>query len=190
MKKIKIVCIGGSLEKSSTTLAALKYTAGILKELGAEVFIADIKKLGLPLFSYNNLGKIKNRSFEELINKITGADGFLFGSPEYHGTISSAFKNTIDYLEVLSKHNPPYLTLKPVGCIAVGGAENSGISTLKTLISIVHSLRALAAPASVALGYGKNIFDKKGNASDEAVKRRLKRLAEEVYMLSRKLSIN
>ncbi|MCC6866582.1 MAG: NAD(P)H-dependent oxidoreductase [Ignavibacteria bacterium] len=187
MKKIKIVCIGGSLESGSTTFAALKYTADILKDTGADVYIADLKKLSLPLFSYKNLSKIKNKNFKILIKKVTEADGFLFGSPEYHGTISAAFKNTIDYLEILSKHNPPYLTLKPVGCIAVGGAENSGISTLKTMISIVHSLRALAAPASVAISYGKNIFDINGNTNDKTVQRRLKRLANEVYMLSEKL---
>lgn len=187
MKKINIVCLGGSMEKSSSTLAVLNYAAENLKKLGANVYVADIRSLALPLFSYKTLKTIKNRNFLRLIGKIKEADGFLFASPEYHGTVSSAFKNVIDYLEVLAEENPPYLSLKPVGCIALGGAENAGYATLNTMVNIVHNLRGVAAPNSLAIGYGSSLFDKNGNLKNEPVIKRLKRLTNELYILAERL---
>ncbi len=187
MKKINIVCLGGSMELNSSTLGVLKYAATKLRELGSEVYVSDIRKLDLPVFSYKALKSLKNRKFTELVTKIKSADGFVFASPEYHGSVSSAFKNAIDYLEVLSAEKPPYLSLKPVGCIALGGAENAGYATLNTMISIVHNLRGVAAPNSLAVGYGSSLFDTKGKLKSEPVIKRLNRLIEEVYILAQRL---
>lgn len=187
MKKIKIVCLGGSMEENSSTLALLKYSALKLRELGAEIYVADIKKLNLPIFSYKALKGLKNEKFRLLTEKIKAADGLIFASPEYHGTVSSAFKNAIDFLEVLSGSNTPYLNLKPVGCIAVGGAENAGFSTLNAMVHILHNLRAVAAPSSIAIGYGNSLFNKKGELVNEIVKKRINRLVSEVYTLAVKL---
>ena len=98
MKKIKIVCLGGSMEDRSSTLALMKYSADRLKELGADVYMADVKTLNLPIFSYKALKGAKSEKFKTLIKNVKGADGFIFASPEYHGTVSSAFKNAIDFL--------------------------------------------------------------------------------------------
>lgn len=187
MKKIKIVCLGGSMELRSSTLGILKYSAARLKELGAEVYVSDIRSLELPVFSYKKMKSIRNRRFTELLKRIKSADGFIFASPEYHGSVSSAFKNVIDYLEVLSAEKPPYLSLKPVGCISLGGAENAGYATLSGMISIVHNLRGIAAPNSLALGYGSTLFGSKGRLKNDAVIKRLNRLAEEVFLLAGRL---
>ena len=187
MKKIKIVCLGGSMEDNSSTLALLKYSAGKLNEHGAVTYLADIKRLNLPIFSYKALKSLKNAKFSKLINEMSTADGYIFASPEYHGTVSSAFKNAIDFLEVLSVNTPPYLSLKPVGCIAIGGAENAGYATLNAMINIVHNLRGVVAPNSLALGYGGSIFNKKGELANEVISKRLNRLADELYTLAVRL---
>jgi FMN reductase len=187
MKKIKIVCLGGSMEDNSSTLALLKYSAAGLKKLGADTYLADIRKFDLPIFSYKALKSLKNEKFSIFTKNIKEADGFIFASPEYHGSVSSAFKNAIDFLEILAGEDPPYLNLKPVGCISVGGAENAGYATLNAMVHIVHNLRAVAAPSSVAIGYGNNLFNKKGELINEAVEKRINRLVSEVYTLAAKL---
>lgn len=175
------------MEKSSTTFFLLKYTAAILKKLGADIYIADIRTLELPLFSYKSLNNLKSKAFNELVKNISDADGFIFISPEYHGAVSSAFKNVIDYLETLSKNDPPYLSLKPVGCIAVGGAENAGSAALNSMINIVHNLRGVAAPSGFAIGLGQKPVAVNGKITNEKIINRLKRLASEVYLLAVKL---
>ncbi|MEO8512409.1 MAG: NAD(P)H-dependent oxidoreductase [Ignavibacteria bacterium] len=187
MKKIKIVCLGGSMEDNSSTLALLKYTASKLEKLGAETYLADIKKINLPIFCYKALKNLRNTKFKLLAERIKEADGLIFASPEYHGTVSSAFKNAIDFLEILSSNKPPYLSFKPVGCIALGGAEYAGFSTLDAMVHIIHNLRGIAAPSSIAIGYGNSLFNKKGELVNEVVKKRIDRLAGEVYTLALRL---
>jgi len=183
--RIRIIGIGGSLEDKSSTLAILSHEMKLIKSLGAQIKIIDLKRIKLPLFS--NSISLKG-SIKDLLDEIHSANGYIFASPEYHGTVSASFKNVIDYLEFLSDYNPPYLAGKPVGCIAAAGAENAGATTLQTMFSIVHNLRAITASNSFAIGSASNIVSSKGELKNEGVKRKLKRLAEEVYNLAVKLS--
>ena len=66
------------MENKSSTLAVLKHAAVKLKELGADVYVTDIRTLDLPLFSYKALLSMKNLKFTELVKKIKDADGFIF----------------------------------------------------------------------------------------------------------------
>lgn len=185
--KIRIVGIGGSMESKSSSLLYLKYILNELKHLGAEVKLFDIKKLNLPVYNFSTGLKDAGEDFKKTLDEIHSADGYIFASPEYHGTVSASFKNVIDYLEFLSGYKPPYLTQKPVGCIALAGAENSGTATLITMINIVHSLRGIAASASLAIGSAHKLVESRGKIKSESIVRRLKRLADEVYNLSVKL---
>lgn len=186
-EKIRITAIGGSLEPVSSTKALMELAIKELTSLGAEVIVFDIKDLELPFFRYQavkgkNAGKIV-----ELLSGIRTADGFLFASPEYHGTISGAFKNVLDYLEYLSKDEPPYITGKPAGLIAVAGAESAGSGTLNAMMNIVHSLRGIVVPGSIAVGSAGSLAGNGGDRSSDQLKRRLKRLCLELYRLSGKL---
>lgn len=185
--KIKIAAIGGSLEETSSTLAFMKFAAGELVSLGAEVKIIDVKKIKLPLYSNSIDTKKTGKDFKKILDEIHSANGYIFASPEYHGTVSAAFKNIIDYLEFLSGYNPPYLTGKPVACIAAAGSENSGATTVQTMINIIHSLRGIAASNSIAVGSSNKQVDENGVIKNEALKRKLKRLAREIYDLAVRL---
>lgn len=175
------------MEGGSSTLALLKFTADYLIAKGAEVHIADIKQLNLPVFTYKTMNLNHNRRFKLLINKVKEADGIIFASPEYHGTVSAAFKNVIDYFEILSTEKLPYLTRKPVSCIAVGGAENSGNSTLISMFSIVYNLRGIFLPSGFALGYSDNLFDNKKKLTGSYAVKKVKRMADELLFVSAKL---
>jgi FMN reductase len=186
-EKIRIIGIGGSLEQKSSTLAALTCTINEIKFLGAETKLIDLKHIDLPLYNYSMYLEQAGAGFKAVLDEIHDADGYIFASPEYHGTVSASFKNIIDYLEFLCDYNPPYLTGKPVGCIAAAGAENAGVTTLQTMINIVHNLRAIAVPSSLAIGSSTTQIDDKGKLSNETIKRKLKRLALETYNLAEKL---
>jgi FMN reductase len=185
-KKIKILGIGGSLEKRSSTLSALKYTLAAVSTMGAEIELIDLGKLKLPI--YNPLKGIRQGgpALKKIIPQVHSSDGYIFASPEYHGTVSGAFKNLLDYFEFLSSYSPPYLSGKPCGAIATGGGDLSGAATVQTIVNIVHSFRGISASSNVSIASSQMHFDK-GAVISEHVQRRLKRLAEEVYSLALKL---
>ncbi len=185
--KINITGIGGSLEDNSSTLALMKFVMDELSEKGADVTVIDIREVNLPLYIYSKGIEPAEKMPGYLLQAISLADGLVFASPEYHGTVSAAFKNVIDHFEYFSEKSPPYLTGKPVGLIAAAGAENSGFATLETMTNIVHSLRGLVAPSSIAVSSANKQVDTSGSIINDSLKRKLSRLAEEVYILSSKL---
>jgi FMN reductase len=185
--KIKITAIGGSLEQNSSTSVFMNFSAAELRLKGAEVSVIDLRDFVLPLYSnYIEIGTKVGKALD-LLNLVRASDGLIFASPEYHGTVSAAFKNVIDYLEHLSIDDPPYITGKPVALIAAAGAENSGAATISTMINIVHSLRGIVIPGSIGIGSAGKQIDKSGQIISDSLKRKLKRLAEELYYLTVKL---
>lgn len=188
--KIKIIGIGGSIENRSNTLAALKYAMDEVKKYGADCELFDIKKLDFPIFHPGKGIEQGGEKLKNFLENVYKADGYIFASPEYHGTVSGAFKNVIDYLEFLSLRKPPYLTNKPIGIIATGGGEVSGITTIQSIISIAYNLRAIAASNNVAIVSSHKHFDEKHVIINESTRRRIKRLAEEVIDLAGKFKRN
>ena len=114
-----------------------------------------------------------------LLDACRRADVLLWASPTYHGTVSGAFKNALDFLELLSDEEPPYLQGKAVGLIAV-----SDPTTFAAMGASAYELRAWLAPTQVALA-GRDFRDDLTLANDRA-HRRLVRLVEELLDFARR----
>lgn len=183
---LKIVGIGGSLEANSNTLAALIYSLEEIEKSGFNTELFDINELNFPIYNPQKGIEQVGEKLRYFLDCVYKADGFIFASPEYHGTVSGAFKNVIDYLEFLGSYDPPYLSNKPIGIIAAGGGDISGITTIQSIINIAHNLRAVAASNNVAIVSSYKHFNKANKSISDMVKRRLKRLAEEVIDLAGK----
>jgi FMN reductase len=186
-EKLKIIGVGGSLERNSFSLLAIKFVMSELELKGANTGIIDIKSLNLPLYDYAEGKSAYPDNFKPVLDEVHLSDALVLSSPEYHGTISAAFKNFIDYMEFLRDYDPPYFTRKPVGCIAIGGGNNSGNFTLNTMVNIVQTLRGISISANIAVPGIKNMFNGKNEITDSSLIRRLKRLADEIYFLAEKL---
>lgn len=61
------------------------------------------------------------RSMQQLIAALRLADGIVIASPGYHGSISGAVKNALDYTEEMAGDDRPYFSSRGVGCIATAG---------------------------------------------------------------------
>lgn len=185
--KIKITAIGGSPEQNSATFAFMNYVAVGLRAKGAEVNVVDLREFVLPLYSFSIEIHPENSKALDLLNLVRASDGLIFASPEYHGTVSASFKNVIDYFENLSSDEPPYISGKPVALIAAAGAEYSGAATISTMINIVHNLRGIVASGSIGIGSAGKEINESGEITNDSLKRKLNRLAEELYTLAVKL---
>jgi FMN reductase len=75
----------------------------------------------------------------------------IISSPGYHGTISGILKNAIDYVQVLAEDSRPYLDGRAFGSIAVAYGWQAAGTTLTTLRSIGHALRAWPTPYGAAI---------------------------------------
>jgi FMN reductase len=174
---MKVVGLGGSLASPSNSLAALRIALEGATEMGAETELLDIRELSLPMYA-PDMTDVPD-SVHRLCQAVREADGLLWSSPLYHGTISGSFKNALDWLQLLSDREPAYLTDKVVGLISTAGGTQ-GLQAVNTMEFIVRALRGWAVPLVIPIPQAWRVFDKEGHTHDEKVTEQLHSLGREV----------
>lgn len=119
-----------------------------------------------------------------LIEAVREADGVIFASPGYHGTLSGHMKNAIDYIEELSGDARPYLSGRAVGCIATAAGWQGAVNSLVALRSVVHALRGWPTPLGAAVNTAEPVFDAQGQCISRKVVDSLQQLAEQVMQFA------
>jgi FMN reductase len=178
---LKIVGLGGSLGTTSQSRAALLTALAGAEEAGAETELLDLRELNLPM--YDPDGEAASESTCTMVEALYRADGLLWSSPLYQGSISGAFKNALDWLKLLSGRDPAYLTDKVIGLISVAGGTQ-GLQAINTMEFCVRALRGWAVPLVVPVPSAARAFDDAGQPTDEAVERQLKTLGSEVVRVA------
>jgi FMN reductase len=174
--KTKLTGLGGSLSAKSTSLAALRIAIDAAADAGAETELFDIRELDLPMYAP---GVAAPAAVERLCDAIYKSDGMIWSSPLYHGTISGSFKNALDWLQLLSKREPAYLTDKVVGLISTAGGTQ-GLQAVNTMEFVVRALRGWAVPLVIPIAKAWEVFDEQGHTADNAVCQQLTALGREV----------
>ena len=106
---------------------------------------------------------------------------FLVASPEYHGTMSAAMKNTFDWL--YSKH----VSGKVFGLMStLGGVTNS--NTLNHMRIMLRWIHGWPVPEQLAIGNVKEAFDENGKLVDPKIVERLESVVLSTLENSQKLS--
>src|SRR5690606_32176372 len=104
------------------------------REAGAEVVGFDVQTLALPVYTYG----VSTPAAEQLVTAVRGAQGMIWCSPLYHGSVSGAFKNTVDWLEMLAGEQPPYLSGKVIGLVATAGGDQA-LQAINAMENIVRA---------------------------------------------------
>jgi FMN reductase len=178
MASLNIVGLGGSLRKASRSRAALAVALEGAEAAGAKVQLLDLRELGLPMYS-PELEADPPPVVGRLIDTCYEADGMLWSSPMYNGSVSGAFKNAIDWLHMLGSREPPYLHDEVIGLISAAGGIQ-GLQVVNTMEFSVRSLRGWAVPYVVPVPQATRVFTDSGAIQEELVAQQLRMLGEEV----------
>lgn len=174
---LKIVGVGGSLAEESTSLAALKLALEGAAQAGADTQLFDVKAMALPM--YDPAEKVIPPQAQALADAAHAAHGLLWSSPLYHGSISGAFKNALDWLQLLNRVEPPFLTDKVIGLISTAGGVQ-GLQAVNTMEFVVRALRGWAVPLVIPIPRAWKVFDEQGQATQDKITEQLYTLGEEV----------
>jgi FMN reductase len=177
----RIVGLGGSLARASKSRAALQRALEGAAAAGAETRLLDLRELDLPM--YNPDEDEPGEAAAELIETCYAADGLLWSSPLYQGTISGALKNALDWLHLLGRREPPYLHDKVIGLISAAGGTQ-GLQAINTMEFAVRALRGWAVPYVVPVASAARVFDPAGRVKDESIELQLATLGEEVVRVA------
>lgn len=173
--KVHIVGLGGTLSPRSANLLALEVALKAAETAGASTELLSLYDLDLPMYVPGKKLEDYPPSVLKLITAARRADGMIWTTAAYHGTLAGVTKNALDYMEFLSRDSNPYLQNRVIGLIATAGGEMAAVNSINTMIQIVHALRATAAPLSVPIARPK-WFDDQGNVTDKQIANRLSKL--------------
>jgi FMN reductase len=183
---LTIVGLGGSLAQTSRSRAALEVALAGAADAGAETQLLDLRELDLPMYN-PELELTAPPNAERVIEACYAADGMLWSSPLYQGTISGAFKNALDWLHPLGRRDPPYLHDKVVGLISAAGGTH-GLQAVNTMEFASRALRAWAVPYVVPVPSAHVVFDEGGEIRDEGVEGQLQLLGAEVVRVAQRFT--
>ena len=92
---LKILGVGGSMGDNASTTRAVAQGLDLARGFGADVRLLDLRALDLPMFRPD--AGPPSAVILEAAEAVAWADAFLLGSPDYHGSMSGALKNFLDY---------------------------------------------------------------------------------------------
>src|SRR5206468_6789228 len=118
---------------------------------------------------------VPTETASRLIESCHAADGMIWSSPMYQGTLSGAFKNALDWLHLLGDRDPPFLHDKVIGLISAAGGTQ-GLQAINTMEFAVRALRGWAVPYVVPVASAARVFDRAGQIQDKGVELQLKTL--------------
>lgn len=94
-KPLNVLAVVGSLHGDSVTRVVINHVSDQLRAAGCSVDVLDLGREPLPL--YNPDSAEDQPAFPALQARVDRADVFILGTPDYHGSISSALKNFLDH---------------------------------------------------------------------------------------------
>ena len=91
----KVLGVGSSLREGASSTSALSIALDFAKNQGAETRLLDLKQTKLPLYvptSNQSLSEI-----DKVQDDVNWSDALILSTPDYHGSMSGAMKNFLDY---------------------------------------------------------------------------------------------
>lgn len=167
---MKILAITGSMNPNSRTKKAVDIVIKAAKERGAEVEHIHLASFQLPLYDCRKDKSTYPKNVHTFVRKVNDADGLVIASPEYHGSITGALKNAMDFIEGRNMEG------KIVAILGTAGGSMGATNTVNTLHEICRNLHAWPLPASPSIPKSYEAFNEDGTLKNEALQQRLEKL--------------
>jgi azobenzene reductase len=171
---MKVTLLAGSNRKDAASTKLLRYIGKQLQAKGFTIALIDLWETPLPFFSADE--ESPHPHVKRLLQAVSEADGLIFGTPEYHGSVSGVLKNALDYLGSDVVGGKPVLSAG-----SSGGAI--GVSSLTQLQAIVRNLHGINSPEWISLGGDQRRFGIDGAPMDAMMRKRVERAIDQFAAL-------
>jgi NAD(P)H-dependent FMN reductase len=163
-----VLGVAGSIRQGSYSTRSLKIALEYAKKQGAEVRLLDLNTVVLPLYDPSAPA---SKEVEHTTEAIAWADAFILASPDYHGSISGALKNFLDYFY-------EEFAGKVFGYIVA--SHEKGLTVMEQMRTAVRQCYGWSMP------YGVSINGPQDFTGDEI---RNTRLSNRLHMMARDLVV-
>ena len=167
-----VVGVSGSRRDGSHTLKAIKLALAAAEAEGAETDLIDLGDVDLPLY-HPDRDASESGEAVELLKRVRAADAVIVGSPVYHGSYSSTFRNFHDYCGFDEYEE----TVVGLLVVAGGGTIATTLDHMRVTMRGVH---AHVVPGQVGIRNASSKFEADGSLTDQNIADRVDALAEDV----------
>jgi len=173
--KLKVLAVIGSLHKKSVTGTVLHHVGRELESVGCHVDILDFAKE--PLALYNPDTAHEGPAYAALRARVDHADVIILGTPDYHGSISSAMKNFLDHFwrEFAGKL-----------FVSIVASHEKGLTVTDQLRTVARQCYAWTLPYGVSFIEGHDVKD--GQIIGDAFKKRLEMMIRDTHIYGQLLA--
>jgi NAD(P)H-dependent FMN reductase len=179
---MKILAFAASLRRQSLNKKLVAVVAGMLRELGGEVDVADFREFDMPLFDGDKqAAEGLPPGALELERRIAAAHALVIASPEYNYSIGGPLKNAIDWV---SRARPMPWRGRSVYLTAAAPSPMGGIRGLWQARIPLEGCGALVFPDMFALAHADHAFGADGHLRDAALTDRLRQQVLGFYRLA------
>ena len=167
---IKVLGVGGSMRANSHSNRMVALALESAAVLGAETRFFDLRALDLPM--YRPDVDATEDSIRAAAEAVAWADAFVLGTPDYHGSMSGALKNFLDYhWEGFSGKLFGYLC----------ASHEKGLTAMDQVRTAVRQCYGWSLPYGVAL-HGKEDLDVDGQFKNPKQKHRIQMMARDLVV--------
>ena len=166
----RIAAFAASLREGSFNRSLIQAGTKAASDAGADVTLLDLGDYPLPLYDAN-LEKREGLPENALrLKEVFGAhDAFLLSLPEYNGSVTPLFKNTIDWASrpVEGKPGLGWARGKPVALLSASNGALGGLRGLYHARWVLQTIGMIVLPGQKALSRAAGAFDENGDLKDE-----------------------
>ena len=155
------------MREDSHSAQALAIVLKAAREQGAQTRVLDLRTVDLPI--YRPQGQAETAGMREANEAVEWADAFVLASPDYHGSMSGAIKNFLDYYwsEFAGKVFS-YLC----------ASHEKGLTVMDQMRTAVRQCYGWSLPYGVSFHGGED-FAADGEVKNERLAHRLRMLARD-----------
>ena len=167
---IRLLGVCGSMRANSYSSRIAAITLDAAREHGAETRLLELNTVDLPTYNPDK-ESIDHIGLLAATEAVNWADAFVLASPDYHGSMSGAMKNFLDFYWA-------EFAGKLFGYICA--SHEKGLTVMEQMRTSVRQCYGWSLPYGVSV-YGEKDFDSSGQLVSQ-VDRRLRMFARDVVV--------
>jgi azobenzene reductase len=167
---LRVLGVSGSLRQQSKTALALRLFLDFVAKQGAEERLLDLRSVELPMYRPDR--ETPSDAQRDITADVEWADAFVLATPDYHGSMSGAMKNFLDY-------HWEELAGKVFGYIC--SSHEKGLTVMDQMRTVVRQCYGWSMPYGVAFD-GRADFGAGTTLQNPRVEQRLKMMARDLVV--------
>ena len=172
LTQLHILGIAGSMRQGSYGTQILKMVLQESKKYKTDTQILELRQINLPIYdpSASYESNNNNNNIERVGTALKWADSIILSSPDYHGSMSGAMKNFLDYFwEEFAGKTFGYIV----------ASHEKGLTVIDQMRTAIRQCYGWSMPYNISIN-GEKDFNSKREIVNSALINRIKILARDL----------